>query len=279
VGRLLSRGPLHHQSVTTYFADRCRRWSTCSGGDPQRGYGFWGVFALIRTRADRSRIDVGEGIPVIGWLFEGAIFRYSVFAAAWSSNHGVAHRHAICPEVFDTAPVDEKEAALAVGAAKWEMLAHRGVPAVAIGDVGAGDPGTGPPFGKRSPSPCYRQNVLAIPTGYAPGIHHGQRHPNEFAEANQPFHLDSLCRRLRGCFVVLVVNIMRQRVVGRVSEPTSHEGMIIDTRTTQGSARATVFPGSRRRQSSTAMHACCTGHDGHRRACWCGCWPTSPDRD
>jgi phosphate transport system permease protein len=161
-------------------------------------------------------------IPVIGWLFQGPFFGYSVFAAGVVLAIMVLPIvTAICREVFDTAPVAEKEGALAVGATKWEMLRIAVLPRSRSGIVGAAILGLGRAFGETiAVTMLIGNNVLTIPHGI---MRAGSTMPsviaNEFTEANQPFHLDSLFVVAFGLLLLsLLVNMIGKRIVGRVSE-------------------------------------------------------------
>ena len=190
---------------------------------PSVVYGFWGVFALIPALGPIGRgLTSVSGIPVIGWLFQGPFFGYSVFAAGVVLAIMVLPIvTAICREVFDTAPVAEKEGALAFGATKWEMLRLAVLPRSRSGIVGAAILGLGRAFGETiAVTMLIGNNVLTIPHGI---MRAGSTMPsviaNEFTEANQPFHLDSLFVVAFGLLLLsLLVNMIGKRIVGRVSE-------------------------------------------------------------
>lgn len=190
---------------------------------PSVVYGFWGVFALIPALGPIGKgLTSLQAIPVIGWLFQGPFFGYSIFSA------GVVLAimclpivTAICREVFDTAPVAEKEAALAIGATKWEVLRIAVLPRSRSGIIGASILGLGRAFGETiAVTMLIGNNVLTIPRGL---LRTGATMPsviaNEFTEANQPFHLQSLFV-VAFCLLVLslLVNIVGKRIIGRVSE-------------------------------------------------------------
>jgi phosphate transport system permease protein len=190
---------------------------------PSVVYGFWGVFALIPALG-----PIGEGltslsgIPVIGWLFQGPFFGYSVFSAGVVLAIMVLPIvTAICREVFDTAPIAEKEAALGLGATKWEMLRMAVLPRSRSGIVGASILGLGRAFGETiAVTMVIGNNVLSIPHGLlAQGATLPSVMANEFTEANQPFHLESLFV-VALCLLVLslIVNVVGKRIVSRAGE-------------------------------------------------------------
>jgi phosphate transport system permease protein len=190
---------------------------------PSVVYGFWGLFALIPALGPIGRgLTSVSGIPLIGWLFQGPFFGYSVFAAGVVLAIMVLPIvTAICREVFDTAPAAEKEAALAVGATKWEMMRLAVLPRSRSGIIGAAILGLGRAFGETiAVTMLIGNNVLTIPHGI---MRAGSTMPsviaNEFTEANQPFHLDSLFVVAFALLLLsLLVNVIGKRIVGRVSE-------------------------------------------------------------
>jgi phosphate transport system permease protein len=190
---------------------------------PSVVFGFWGVFALMPALGPIGRgLTSVADIPVIGWLFQGPFFGYSVFAAGVVLAIMVLPIvTAICREVFDTAPRAEKEAALGVGATTWEMLRIAVLPRSRSGIVGAAILGLGRAFGETiAVTMLIGNNVLTIPKGI---MRAGSTMPsviaNEFTEANQPFHLDSLFVVAFALLLLsLLVNILGKRIVGQVSE-------------------------------------------------------------
>ncbi|WP_279580545.1 PstC family ABC transporter permease [Fodinicola feengrottensis] len=128
---------------------------------------------------------------------------------------------AIVREVFSLAPVAEKEAASALGATRWEMLRMAVLPRSRSGIIGASILGLGRALGETiAVTMVIGNNVLAITASI---LGQGATMPsviaNEFTEANQPFHLQSL-------FVValwlmafaLVVNVIGKLIVRRSGE-------------------------------------------------------------
>ncbi|MET8427793.1 phosphate ABC transporter permease subunit PstC [Nocardia sp. NPDC004860] len=190
---------------------------------PSVVYGFWGIFALIPAIRPLGDWLTGlSGIPVIGWLFRGPFFGYSVLTAGIVLSIMVLPIvTAICREVFDTAPVEEKEAALGLGATKWEMLRMAVLPRSRSGIVGASILGLGRAFGETiAVTMVIGNNVLSIMHSV---LSSGATLPsviaNEFTEANQPFHLSSLFV-VAFCLLVmsLLVNVIGKRIVSRTGE-------------------------------------------------------------
>jgi phosphate transport system permease protein len=191
---------------------------------PSVVYGFWGIFALLPALhpiADHLTSWLG-GIPVIGKVFAGPFFGPSYFAAGIVLAIMVLPIvTAICREVFAVAPVAEKEAALALGATRWEMLRMSVLKRSTAGIFGASLLGLGRAFGETiAVTMLIGNSVLAITTSiFGQGATMPSVIANEFTEATEPFHLESL-------FVVgtllllitLVINVLGKVVVSRISE-------------------------------------------------------------
>jgi phosphate transport system permease protein len=191
---------------------------------PSVVYGFWGIFALLPALhpiADHLTSWLG-GIPVIGKVFAGPFFGPSYFAAGIVLAIMVLPIvTAICREVFAVAPVAEKEAALALGATRWEMLRMSVLKRSTAGIFGASLLGLGRAFGETiAVTMLIGNSVLSITTSiFGQGATMPSVIANEFTEATEPFHLQSLF--VVGTlllFITLVINILGKLVVSRVSE-------------------------------------------------------------
>lgn len=188
---------------------------------PSVVYGFWGIFALIpaiKPIGTAVTNTVGR-VPVIGPLFAGPFFGVSyVTAGLILAIMVLPIVTAICREVFATAPPAEKEAALALGATRWEMLRTAVLPRSRSGIVGASILGLGRAIGETiAVTMVIGNNVLGITESiFGQGATMASVIANEFTEATEPFHLDAL-------FVVgfwllvfsLVVNMLGKRIVSR----------------------------------------------------------------
>ena len=107
---------------------------------PSVVYGLWGVLFLA-PKLGRLYGHVGtatHGIPIVGTLFSGGTSGRSLFTA------GLIVALMVTPivtsltrEVFETVPRAQKEAALALGATRWEMIRGAVFPYGRSGVVGA----------------------------------------------------------------------------------------------------------------------------------------------
>jgi phosphate transport system permease protein len=186
---------------------------------PSVVYGFWGIFALIpalRPIGDFISNTLGK-IPGVGRYFAGPFFGYSLLAASVVLAIMILPIvTAICREVFATTPVDEKEAALALGSTRWEMIRMAVLPRARSGITGAAILGLGRAIGETiAVTMLIGNNVLSLPKSL---LGQGATMPsviaNEFTEANQPFHLHSLFVVAAWLLVIaLIVNVIGRLVV------------------------------------------------------------------
>jgi phosphate transport system permease protein len=191
---------------------------------PSVVYGFWGIFALLPVLhpiADHLTSWLG-GIPVIGKVFAGPFFGPSYFAAGIVLAIMVLPIvTAICREVFAVAPVSEKEAALALGATRWEMLRMSVLKRSTAGIFGASLLGLGRAFGETiAVTMLIGNSVLAITTSiFGQGATMPSVIANEFTEATEPFHLQSLFVVGTLLLVItLIINVLGKLVVSRISD-------------------------------------------------------------
>ena len=189
---------------------------------PSVVYGFWGIFALVPALKPLVRFLTGTlgRIPGIGGVFAGPFFGVSYFTAGIILAIMVTPIiTAICREVFAVAPGSEKEAALALGATRWEMLRMAVLPRSRIGILGAAILGLGRAVGETiAVTMVIGNNVLSITKSiFGQGATMPSVIANEFTEANQPFHLESLFVVALWLLVIaLLVNVVGKAVVGRI---------------------------------------------------------------
>jgi phosphate transport system permease protein len=191
---------------------------------PSVVYGFWGIFALIPAiKPIGTWLAQNPGTwPVIGPLLRGPYFGVSYFAAGIVLAIMVLPIvTAICREVFATAPVSEKEAALALGATRAEMLRMAVLPRSRSGIVGASILGLGRAMGETiAVTMVIGNSVLKISQSI---LGQGATMPsviaNEFTEATEPFHLSALFVVAFWLLIVsLIVNTLGKLIVGRTAE-------------------------------------------------------------
>jgi phosphate transport system permease protein len=191
---------------------------------PSVVYGFWGIFALIPALKPVVNLlthTLGR-VPGVGAVFAGPFFGVSYFTAGVILAIMVTPIvTAICREVFAVAPGSEKEAALALGATRWEMLKTAVLPRSRNGIIGAAILGLGRAIGETiAVTMVIGNNVLSVTKSiFGQGATMPSVIANEFTEANQPFHLESLFVVALWLLVVaLIVNVIGKTVVGRVDK-------------------------------------------------------------
>jgi phosphate transport system permease protein len=190
---------------------------------PSVVYGFWGIFALIPAiRPIANDLSSAlSGVPVIGAVFAGPFFGPAYFTA------GVVLAimilpivTAICREVFAVAPAAEKEAALALGATRWEMLRIAVLRRSRAGIFGASILGLGRAFGETiAVTMLIGNSVLGITTSiFGQGATMPSIIANEFTEATEPFHLDALFVVATVLLVItVIVSLVGKLIVSRIS--------------------------------------------------------------
>ena len=148
-------------------------------------------------------LDTGQRAGASVWSSPGPFFGVSYFTAGVVLAIMVLPIiTAICREVFATAPTEEKEAALALGLTRWEMIRMAVLPRSRSGIVGAAILGLGRAFGETiAVTMVIGNSVLAITTRiFGQGATMPSVIANEFTEATEPFHLQSLFVVAGGCW-------------------------------------------------------------------------------
>jgi phosphate transport system permease protein len=188
---------------------------------PSVVYGLWGIFVLIPILRDpvgpflRDTLHLGS-FP----LFSGANYGYSMLAA------GVILAIMILPyiaavtrEVLRAVPRAQREAALALGATKWETIRDAVLPYARSGIVGGIILGLGRALGETMAVTMVIGNRPEISASlFAPGYTMASLIANEFTEATSDLHLSALMGVGAVLFVVtLIVNAIARWLVWRVA--------------------------------------------------------------
>jgi phosphate transport system permease protein len=186
---------------------------------PSVVYGFWGIFAffpVIKPVGNFLADTLGK-VPVIGVAFQGPFFGYSYFTASIVLSIMILPIiTAVCREIFQTAPVAWKEAAMALGSTRWEMVKVAVLNPSRSGILGASILGLGRALGETiAVTMIIGNSVLTINKSIlAQGATMSSVIANEFTEATEPFHLSALFVVGFWLLVVaLIVNILARRIV------------------------------------------------------------------
>ncbi|MHB8717590.1 MAG: phosphate ABC transporter permease subunit PstC [Candidatus Dormibacteria bacterium] len=160
---------------------------------PSVVYGLWGLLAVAPWVRDvlepaLKRVPglsaLTSGPPIgIGLLLAGIILAAMILPTI----------AAVSRDVLAAVPLEQKEAALALGGTRWQMVRHAMLPAVRTGILGAVTLGLGRALGETI--------AVTMVIGNTNGLPHSLLQPsqtiasviaNEFTEATEPYHLTSL---------------------------------------------------------------------------------------
>jgi phosphate transport system permease protein len=189
---------------------------------PSVVYGLWGIFVLIPILRDpvapfiRETLGLGR-TP----LFSGPNYGYSMLAA------GIILAIMILPfisavtrEVLLAVPRSQREAALALGATRWEMIRDAVLPYARSGIIGGIILGLGRALGETMAVTMLIGNRSEISASlFAPGYTMASLIANEFSEATNDLHLSALMAVGAVLFAVtLIVNALARWLVWRVTQ-------------------------------------------------------------
>jgi phosphate transport system permease protein len=183
-------------------------------------YGLWGLFILVPWLRESVMPLLADGLHLgaTPW-FSGPAYGPSMLAA------GVLLAIMILPyiasitrEVLAAVPDTQREAALALGATRWEMIRHAVLPYARSGILGAIVLGLGRAFGETMAVTMVIGNRHQLSASlFAPGYTLASLIANEFAEASADRHLSALMAAGAVLLsITLVVNGIARWLVGRV---------------------------------------------------------------
>jgi phosphate transport system permease protein len=188
---------------------------------PSVVYGLWGIFVLIPILRDpvapflKDTLHLGS-TPI----FSGPNYGYSMLAA------GIILAIMILPfisavtrEVLLAVPRSQRDAALALGATRWEMIRDAVIPCARSGIIGGIILGLGRALGETMAVTMLIGNRAEISASlFAPGYTMASLIANEFTEATNDVHLSALMAVGAVLFVVtLIVNALARYLVWRVT--------------------------------------------------------------
>jgi len=182
-------------------------------------YGLWAIFVLVPILSQYVHPVLSK---TLGWtpLFEGPFFGYSMLAA------GIILAIMIIPivssitrEVLMVVPQHQREAALALGATRWEMIRIAVLRNARAGIVGAIILGLGRALGETMAVTMVIGNRPEIARSlFAPGYTMASVLANEFSEATGDVYLSALVEIGLALFIVtVIVNALAQLLVWTVT--------------------------------------------------------------
>ena len=186
---------------------------------PSVVYGLWGIFVLVPL----LRVTVFPFLQdALGFLplFQGPIYGASMLAAGIILAIMVMpYIMSVAREVLLAVPNSQREAALALGATRWEAVTSAVIPYARSGIVGAIILGLGRALGETMAVTMVIGNRHDIAASlFAPGYTMAAAIANEFTEAVADIHLASLMYVALTLFVVTVlVNAAARLLIWRVA--------------------------------------------------------------
>ena len=175
---------------------------------PSVVYGLWGIFVLLPMLREhvmpflRDRLHLGS-TP----LFSGPAYGPSMLAAGIIlAIMALPYISAVSREVLMAVPRSQREAALALGATRWEMIRDAVVPYAKSGIIGGIMLGLGRALGETMAVTMVIGNRAEISASlFAPGYTMASLIANQFSEATGDLHVSAL---MAVGFVLLLVTFV-----------------------------------------------------------------------
>jgi phosphate transport system permease protein len=187
-------------------------------------YGLWGIFVLIPW----VRTYVGPALSTtLGFLpfFQGPNYGVSMLTASMIlAVMVVPYVTSVTFEVIQAVPTAQREAALALGATKWEMLRMAVLPYGRTGIIGAVILGLGRAIGETMAVTMVIGNRADISASlFAPGATMASVIANEFAEATYDLYVQALVEvGLVLLIITVLVNALARLLVWTVAGPQTN---------------------------------------------------------
>ena len=186
---------------------------------PSVVYGLWGILVLVPFIRGHVMPFVKETLHLGDFaLFSGPAYGPSMFAAGCILAIMILpYISAITREVLLAVPRSQREAALALGATRWEMIWDAVLPYARSGIIGGVILGLGRALGETMAVTMVIGNRHELSASlFAPGYSMASLIANEFSEATSDLHVSALMAVGAGLFVVtLVVNAIARWLVWR----------------------------------------------------------------
>lgn len=204
-------------AIAIFLGEYLREGALCSflrsaidllAGIPSVIYGFWGLFVLVPVvRAFQMKI----GVPPFGV----GIFSSSVVLAVMI----IPYSAALAREVIQLVPGDLKEAALSMGATRFEVVRKVVLPYARSGILAGVLLALGRALGETMAVTMVIGNSNYLPKGiFSPANTMASIIANEFAEATEMVHVSSLVEiGLLLFLVTMVVNIAGRHIIKTTS--------------------------------------------------------------
>lgn len=188
---------------------------------PSVVYGLWGIFVLLPLLREDVMPWLGNTLGLGATpFFAGPAYGNSMLAAAMILAIMILpYISAVSREILLAVPRSQREAALALGATRWEMIRDAVIPYARSGIVGGVILGLGRALGETMAVTMLIGNRAEISASlFAPGYTLASVIANEFAEATSALHTSALmaCGAVL-LAVTLIVNMTARWLVARVA--------------------------------------------------------------
>jgi len=186
---------------------------------PSVVYGLWGLFAFVPVFVRPLGQTLNGALGFLP-LFEGPVFGPSRLAAALVLAIMILPTiAAVSRDVFRAIPAAQREAALALGATRWEMISQVLVPYGLSGLLGAVILSLGRALGETMAVTMVIGNNLDLSASILhPGYTMASIIANEFSEATYDLYLHALVEIGLVLFVLtLLLNLMARLLIWRVA--------------------------------------------------------------
>jgi phosphate transport system permease protein len=185
---------------------------------PSVVYGLWGliVFGPQIAKLYRSISNVFDPVPILGDVLKGANQASFMTAGIILAIMITPIVTSITREVFNTVPRDQKEAALGLGATRWEMIRGAVFPYSRTGMVGAVMLGLGRAMGETiavalviGATPAIRAQL------FEPGYSMAAVVANEFGDAQGTYRAALIGLGVVLFVMTVIVNLLARYITGR----------------------------------------------------------------
>lgn len=183
-------------------------------------YGLWGIFVLVPWLRDAVQRPIADSLGQRIELLSGPAYGSSIMAGGVIlAIMVIPFVSAVSREVLAAVPSDQREAALALGATRWEMTWQVALPYALPGIIGAVILGLGRALGETMAITMVIGNRPEIPQSlFAPGYTMASVLANEFAEASGDLYLAALMEIGLLLFgITVVVNSFARLLVWHVA--------------------------------------------------------------
>jgi phosphate transport system permease protein len=192
---------------------------------PSVVYGLWGLFVFVPSLVRPTSVALNHTLGFLP-LFTGPVFGPSRLAAGLLLSIMVFPTiSAVSRDVLRAIPNAQREASLALGATRWEMISQALIPYGMSGLLGAVILGLGRALGETIAVTMIIGNNLDLSASLLhPGYTMASIIANEFSEATYDLYVHALIEMGLILFVItLVVNLIARLLIWRVSQRTKGE--------------------------------------------------------